>query len=134
MSSLISPTWAFACVVAEGGTTEAVRLTPRALGVSCVLCCVAPQLRFEPIAQRLRLIDVYDCKRLVMSYHGASWSGPGAEATFIRVYDVRGARACVVWCPCVVHASRPCMAGRVTFGACSCSARRFPANWNPHGG
>ena len=46
------------------------------------------QLRFEPLTQRLRLIDVYDTKRVVMTYHGSSWSGPTTDSTFIRVYDV----------------------------------------------
>lgn len=48
------------------------------------------RLRFEPVTQRLRLIDVYDSKRVVMSYHGAAWSGPTVEATFIRVYELFG--------------------------------------------
>lgn len=48
------------------------------------------RLRFEPLTQRLRLIDVYDTKRVVMTYHGSSWSGPTTDSTFIRVYDLFG--------------------------------------------
>lgn len=59
----------------------------RTFGHSVCLSCL--QLRFEPVTQRLRLIDVYNVPRLSMTYNKVHFAGPDIVSTFVKVYDVR---------------------------------------------
>ncbi|XP_008775646.1 UPF0183 protein At3g51130 isoform X1 [Phoenix dactylifera] len=47
-------------------------------------------LRFDPWSQRLRLIEVYDVKRLQMRYATSLIGGPSTPATFVAVYALFG--------------------------------------------
>ncbi|XP_074564334.1 PHAF1 protein At3g51130 [Curcuma longa] len=47
-------------------------------------------LRFDPWSQRLRLIEVYDVKRLQMRYAMSLIGGPSTLATFVAVYTLFG--------------------------------------------
>lgn len=47
-------------------------------------------LRFDPWSQRLRLIEIYDIKRLQMRYSANLIGGPSTLATFIAVYALFG--------------------------------------------
>ncbi|URE26040.1 Dihydrouridine synthase (Dus) [Musa troglodytarum] len=47
-------------------------------------------LRFDPWSQRLRLIEVYDVKRLQMRYANSLIGGPSTLATFVAVYALFG--------------------------------------------
>ncbi|WOL13142.1 UPF0183 protein [Canna indica] len=47
-------------------------------------------LRFDPWSQRLRLIEVYDIKRLQMRYATSLIGGPSTLATFVAVYTLFG--------------------------------------------
>ncbi|CAD5168739.1 unnamed protein product [Musa acuminata subsp. malaccensis] len=47
-------------------------------------------LRFDPWTQRLRLIEVYDVKRLQMRYANSLIGGPSTLATFVAVYALFG--------------------------------------------
>ncbi|MQL98696.1 hypothetical protein Taro_031416 [Colocasia esculenta] len=47
-------------------------------------------LRFDPWSQRLRLIEVYDIKRLQMRYATSLIGGPSMLATFVAVYALFG--------------------------------------------
>ncbi|KAJ6831427.1 UPF0183 protein-like isoform X2 [Iris pallida] len=47
-------------------------------------------LRFHPWSQRLRLIEVYDVKRLQMHYATSLIGGPSSLATFVAVYALFG--------------------------------------------
>ncbi|XP_058109483.1 PHAF1 protein At3g51130 isoform X1 [Magnolia sinica] len=47
-------------------------------------------LRFDPWSQRLRLIEVYDVKRLQMRYATSLIGGPSTLATFVAVYALFG--------------------------------------------
>ncbi|CAA6673673.1 unnamed protein product [Spirodela intermedia] len=47
-------------------------------------------LRFDPWSQRLRLIEVYDVKRLQMRYATNLIGGPSTLATFVAVYALFG--------------------------------------------
>uniref|UniRef100_A0A1D1YPC8 UPF0183 protein At3g51130 n=1 Tax=Anthurium amnicola TaxID=1678845 RepID=A0A1D1YPC8_9ARAE len=47
-------------------------------------------LRFDPWSQRLRLIEVYDVKRLQMRYATSLVGGPSMLATFVAVYALFG--------------------------------------------
>ncbi|XP_010909522.1 PHAF1 protein At3g51130 isoform X2 [Elaeis guineensis] len=47
-------------------------------------------LRFDPWSQRLRLIEVYDVKRLQMRYATSLIGGPSTPATFVGVYALFG--------------------------------------------
>ncbi|KAJ3672449.1 hypothetical protein LUZ60_007170 [Juncus effusus] len=47
-------------------------------------------LRFDPLSQRLRLIEIYDVKRLQMRYATSLIGGPSTLATFVAVYALFG--------------------------------------------
>ncbi|XP_031476298.1 PHAF1 protein At3g51130 [Nymphaea colorata] len=47
-------------------------------------------LRFDPWSQRLRLIEVFDVKRLQMRYATSLIGGPSTLATFVAVYALFG--------------------------------------------
>ncbi|KAL0391499.1 UNVERIFIED_CONTAM: hypothetical protein Slati_4535000 [Sesamum latifolium] len=47
-------------------------------------------LRFDPWSQRLRLIEIFDVKRLQMRYATALIGGPSTLATFVAVYALFG--------------------------------------------
>ncbi|WZZ17117.1 hypothetical protein YC2023_110206 [Brassica napus] len=47
-------------------------------------------LRFDPSSQRLRLIEIYDVKRLQMRYGNSTIGGPSTLATFVAVYALFG--------------------------------------------
>ncbi|KAL8098074.1 PHAF1 protein At3g51130-like [Apium graveolens] len=47
-------------------------------------------LRFDPWSQRLRLIEIFDIKRLQMRYATSLIGGPSSLATFIAVYALFG--------------------------------------------
>ncbi|KAE9606658.1 hypothetical protein Lalb_Chr09g0321931 [Lupinus albus] len=47
-------------------------------------------LRFDPWSQRLRLIEIYDVKRLQMRYSTSLIGGPATLATFVAVYALFG--------------------------------------------
>ncbi|XP_043707922.1 PHAF1 protein At3g51130-like isoform X2 [Telopea speciosissima] len=47
-------------------------------------------LRFDPWSQRLRLIEVFDVKRLQMRYATSLIGGPSALATFVAIYSLFG--------------------------------------------
>ncbi|XP_073012139.1 PHAF1 protein At3g51130 [Typha latifolia] len=47
-------------------------------------------LRFDPWSQRLRLIEIYDVKRLQMRYATSLIGGPSTLATFVAVYALFG--------------------------------------------
>ncbi|KAL0847706.1 hypothetical protein Bca101_020952 [Brassica carinata] len=47
-------------------------------------------LRFDPWSQRLRLIEIYDVKRLQMRYGNSTVGGPSTLATFVAVYALFG--------------------------------------------
>ncbi|XP_038718852.1 UPF0183 protein At3g51130-like isoform X2 [Tripterygium wilfordii] len=47
-------------------------------------------LRFDPWSQRLRLIEIYDIKRLQMCYATSLIGGPSTLATFVAVYALFG--------------------------------------------
>lgn len=47
-------------------------------------------LRFDPWSQRLRLIEIYDVKRLQMRYATSLIGGPTTLATFVAVYQLFG--------------------------------------------
>ncbi|XAR73804.1 hypothetical protein NMG60_11007895 [Bertholletia excelsa] len=47
-------------------------------------------LRFDPWSQRLRLIEIYDIKRLQMRYSTSFIGGPSTLATFVAVYALFG--------------------------------------------
>ncbi|KAF9602142.1 hypothetical protein IFM89_025309, partial [Coptis chinensis] len=47
-------------------------------------------LRFDPWSQRLRLIEVFDVKRLQMRYGTSIIGGPSVLATFVAVYALFG--------------------------------------------
>ncbi|XP_076960128.1 PHAF1 protein At3g51130-like isoform X2 [Bidens hawaiensis] len=47
-------------------------------------------LRFDPWSQRLRLIEIFDVKRLQMRYATSLIGGPSTPATFVAVYAVFG--------------------------------------------
>ncbi|XP_078446122.1 PHAF1 protein At3g51130 isoform X2 [Wolffia australiana] len=47
-------------------------------------------LRFDPWSQRLRLIEIYDVKRLQMRYSSSLIGGPSTLATFVAVYALFG--------------------------------------------
>ncbi|CAK7334375.1 unnamed protein product [Dovyalis caffra] len=47
-------------------------------------------LRFDPWSQRLRLIEIFDVKRLQMRYATSLIGGPSNLATFVAVYDLFG--------------------------------------------
>ncbi|CAO2828053.1 unnamed protein product [Amaranthus hypochondriacus] len=47
-------------------------------------------LRFDPWSQRLRLIEIYDVKRLQMRYATSLIGGPSTLATFVEVYKLFG--------------------------------------------
>ncbi|XP_042519440.1 PHAF1 protein At3g51130-like isoform X2 [Macadamia integrifolia] len=47
-------------------------------------------LRFDPWSQRLRLIEVFDVKRLQMRYATSLIGGPSSLATFLAVYALFG--------------------------------------------
>ncbi|XP_028807268.1 UPF0183 protein At3g51130-like isoform X3 [Neltuma alba] len=47
-------------------------------------------LRFDPWSQRLRLIEIYDVKRLQMRYSTSLIGGPSTLATFVAVYALFG--------------------------------------------
>nr|DAD40414.1 TPA_asm: hypothetical protein HUJ06_014737 [Nelumbo nucifera] len=47
-------------------------------------------LRFDPWSQRLRLIEVFDIKRLQMRYAASLIGGPSTLATFVAVYALFG--------------------------------------------
>ncbi|KAL2988201.1 hypothetical protein AAZX31_11G072800 [Glycine max] len=47
-------------------------------------------LRFDPWSQRLRLIEIFDVKRLQMCYSTSLIGGPSTLATFVAVYALFG--------------------------------------------
>lgn len=47
-------------------------------------------LRFDPWSQRLRLIEIFDVKRLQMRYAATVIGGPSTLATFVAVYSTFG--------------------------------------------
>mmetsp|Transcript_461 Transcript_461/g.1060 ORF Transcript_461/g.1060 Transcript_461/m.1060 type:complete len:655 (+) Transcript_461:52-2016(+) len=47
-------------------------------------------LRFEPVSQRLRLIEVYDLTRMQVKFSQSLVGGASNAATFVRVYDLFG--------------------------------------------
>ncbi|KAG5406262.1 hypothetical protein IGI04_012381 [Brassica rapa subsp. trilocularis] len=47
-------------------------------------------LRFDPWSQRLRLVEIYDVKRLQMRYATSMIGGPSTMATFVAVYALFG--------------------------------------------
>jgi hypothetical protein len=47
-------------------------------------------LRFDPWSQRLRLIEIYDVKRLQLRYAKSLIGGPSTLATFVAVYGLFG--------------------------------------------
>ncbi|KAF8048407.1 hypothetical protein N665_2525s0001 [Sinapis alba] len=47
-------------------------------------------LRFDPWSQRLRLVEIYDVKRLQMRYATSTIGGPSTLATFVAVYALFG--------------------------------------------
>ncbi|KAJ4890185.1 UPF0183 protein [Raphanus sativus] len=47
-------------------------------------------LRFDPWSQRLRLVEIYDVKRLQMRYGNSTVGGPSTLATFVAVYALFG--------------------------------------------
>ncbi|KAK3011607.1 hypothetical protein RJ639_011675 [Escallonia herrerae] len=47
-------------------------------------------LRFDPWSQRLRLIEIFDVKRLQMRYATSLIGGPSTLATFLAVYELFG--------------------------------------------
>ncbi|KAG5534594.1 hypothetical protein RHGRI_022645 [Rhododendron griersonianum] len=47
-------------------------------------------LRFDPWSQRLRLIEIFDVKRLQMRYAATLIGGPSTLATFVAVYTLFG--------------------------------------------
>ncbi|KAL5713411.1 hypothetical protein ACHQM5_015487 [Ranunculus cassubicifolius] len=47
-------------------------------------------LRFDPWSQRLRLIEVFDVKRIQMRYATSTIGGPSVLATFVKVYALFG--------------------------------------------
>ncbi|KAH0934956.1 hypothetical protein HID58_012073 [Brassica napus] len=47
-------------------------------------------LRFDPWSQRLRLVEIYDVKRLQMRYATSMIGGPSTLATFVAVYALFG--------------------------------------------
>jgi len=47
-------------------------------------------LRFEPVSQRLRLIEVYDLSRMQIRYAQSLVGGASNAATFVRIYDLFG--------------------------------------------
>ncbi|CAN0861562.1 PHAF1 protein At3g51130, partial [Linum grandiflorum] len=47
-------------------------------------------LRFDPWSQRLRLVEIFDVKRLQLRYATSIIGGPGSLATFVAVYSLFG--------------------------------------------
>ncbi|CAN1344435.1 PHAF1 protein At3g51130 [Linum perenne] len=47
-------------------------------------------LRFDPWSQRLRLVEIFDVKRLQMRYATSIIGGPSSLATFVAVYSLFG--------------------------------------------
>lgn len=47
-------------------------------------------LRFDPVSQRLRLIEIFDVKRLQICYATSLIGGPSTPATFVAVYALFG--------------------------------------------
>eukprot|EP01012_Entosiphon_sulcatum_P040825 TRINITY_DN5455_c0_g1_i1.p1 TRINITY_DN5455_c0_g1~~TRINITY_DN5455_c0_g1_i1.p1 ORF type:complete len:376 (+),score=58.14 TRINITY_DN5455_c0_g1_i1:32-1159(+) len=47
-------------------------------------------LYFEPVSQRLQLVEITDFGRLSLSYSGQVFSSPSSAATFVRIYQLFG--------------------------------------------
>lgn len=41
-------------------------------------------LRFEPHAQRLKIVEIHDVTKVVLSYGGVVFSGPQVDASFVK--------------------------------------------------
>jgi hypothetical protein len=66
--------------------TEILYSTQDPLNTDIILNLVMDGImfRFEPISQRLKMIEVYDFRKVRLTYSATLFSGPSTEPTFVK--------------------------------------------------